>query len=137
MWHVTFDTWHVTCDMWHVSRLGGWTFSQNFSSLALTICDLSYYEDILGKGWLNEIMNEWISSEAVCRTAPSTPGLSKKYRFEIAPWNISLFADTLNLKKDRFNRQKITHFLWSTSFGSCIVCVEKIVLKLGWPLPLC
>jgi hypothetical protein len=54
MWHVTRDTWHVTRDMWHVTRLGGWTFSQNFSSLAFTVCDLWYYEDILGKGWLNE-----------------------------------------------------------------------------------
>ena len=61
MWHVTRDTWHVTCDTWHVTRdmwhvtwLGGWTFSQNFSSLALTVSDLCYYEDILGKGWINE-----------------------------------------------------------------------------------
>ena len=30
MWHVTRDMWHVTCDTWHVTRLGGWTFSQNF-----------------------------------------------------------------------------------------------------------
>ena len=40
-WHVTWrDTWHMTCDMFG----GGWTFSQNFSSLALTVCDLWYYE---------------------------------------------------------------------------------------------
>ena len=60
-WHVTRDTWHVTRDTWHVTHdtLGGWTFSQNFSSLALTVCDLWYYEDILGKGWLNESINEW------------------------------------------------------------------------------
>ena len=42
VWHVTCDTWHVTRDMtrdtWHVTCLGGWTFSQNFSSLALTVC---------------------------------------------------------------------------------------------------
>ena len=58
MWHVTRDAWHVTCDMWNVTRLGGWTFSQNFSSLALTVCDLWYYEDILGKGWLTDWLNE-------------------------------------------------------------------------------
>ena len=46
MWHVTCGTWHMTRDMWHVTRLGGWTFSQNFSSLALTVCDLWYYEDL-------------------------------------------------------------------------------------------
>ena len=45
-WHVTCDMWHVTRDMWHMTRLGGWIFSQNFSSLALTVCDLWYYEDL-------------------------------------------------------------------------------------------
>ena len=73
-WHVTRDTWTVTLDMWHVTRLGGWTFSQNFSSLALTVCDLWYYEDILGKGWL--WINQSVNHEAVCRTAPAKPGLS-------------------------------------------------------------
>ena len=51
-WHVTHDMWHVTCDMrhvtcdmwhvtydtWHVTCCGGWTFSQNFSSLSLLVC---------------------------------------------------------------------------------------------------
>ena len=37
--HVTLDTWHVTCCV-------GWTLSQNFSSLALTVCDLWYYADL-------------------------------------------------------------------------------------------
>ena len=44
MWHVTCDTWHVTCDIWHVASdtwhmTGGgrWTFSQDFSALALTV----------------------------------------------------------------------------------------------------
>ena len=41
-WHVTPDTWR---DTWRMTYLGGgWTFSQNFSSLALTVCDLLYYE---------------------------------------------------------------------------------------------
>ena len=40
MWNMTFDMWHVTRDMF-----GGWTLSQNFSSLALTVCNLWYYED--------------------------------------------------------------------------------------------
>ena len=48
MWHVTHDMWHVTHDTWHMTRdmFGGWKFSQNFSSLALTVCDLWYYEDL-------------------------------------------------------------------------------------------
>ena len=52
-WHVTHDTWHVTRDKWHVTHLGGWTLSQNFSSLALTVCDLWYYEELEEKAHLN------------------------------------------------------------------------------------
>ena len=68
-WHMTHDTWHMTHDTWHVWG-GGWTFSQNFSSLALTVCDLWYYEDL-------EEKDEWINYEAVYRTAPATLGLLK------------------------------------------------------------
>ena len=65
--------WHVTRDMWHVTRLGGWTFSQNFSSLALTVCDLWYYEDL-------EEKDESLNDEAVYRTAPVTSGLLYIFR---------------------------------------------------------
>ena len=41
--NLTCDTWHVKRDTWHV---WGWTFSQIFSSLALNVCDLWYYEDL-------------------------------------------------------------------------------------------
>ena len=72
-WHVTRDMWHVTrCDTWQVTCLAGWSFSQTFSFLALTVCDLWYYEDLEEK---DELMNELINYEAVYRTAPATPGL--------------------------------------------------------------
>ena len=74
----TCDKWHVTCDTWHVTwdMLGGWTFSQNFSSLALTICYLWYYEDLEEKDdLLTELMNYLIIHEAVYGTGPATPGL--------------------------------------------------------------
>ena len=46
--------WHVTHDMF-----GGWTFSQNFTSQALTSCDLWYYEDLEEKAnWLTDLNNE-------------------------------------------------------------------------------
>ena len=49
-----------------------WTFSQNFSSLALTVCDLWYYEDLEEKAhWLTD----WLNDKAVYRTALATPGL--------------------------------------------------------------
>ena len=66
MWHVTCDTWHVTCDTWNVTCLGGWTFSQKFNSLALTVCDLRYYEDLEEKA---DSANELFYHEAVYRTA--------------------------------------------------------------------
>ena len=69
MWHVTRDTLHVTFDMFGG---GGWTFSQNFSSLVLTVCNLLYYEHLEEKAdWLSD----WISDKAVYRTAPATAGL--------------------------------------------------------------
>ena len=50
-------------------------FSQNFSSLALTVCYLWYYKDLEEKAdWLTDLMN----CEAVYRTAPATPGSVKK-----------------------------------------------------------
>ena len=58
---------------------GGWTFSQNFSSLALTVCDLWYYEDLEEKGyWINEL----ISNKAVYRTVLATLGLFIMTKYE-------------------------------------------------------
>ena len=65
----------MTCDMWHVTCLGGWTFSQNFSSLALTVCDLWYYEDLEEKA---DLISQSMNHEAVYRIAPATSGLLKK-----------------------------------------------------------
>ena len=65
---MTRDTWHMTHDMFG----GGWTFSQNFSSLALTVCDKWYYEDLEEKA---HGLTESVNHEAVYRTAPATPGL--------------------------------------------------------------
>ena len=72
MWHGARDMWHVTCGIWHVTCCGGWTFSQSFSSLALTVCDFWYYED-----WEEKAHgpNQSINNKTVCRTAPATPGL--------------------------------------------------------------
>ena len=45
MWHMTCDTWHVTCDIWQMTCGGRQTFSQNFSSLPLTIWEWRCSED--------------------------------------------------------------------------------------------
>ena len=66
---MTFDMWHVTCDTWNMTHIEGWTFSQNFSSLALPVWDLECLEDMLTKGWVNR----WMSDGGDYRTAPATP----------------------------------------------------------------
>ena len=75
MWHLTHDTWHVSRDIWHMTSdsWGRWNFSQNFSSLALTVWESSFDEDILTQSWLTE----WMSYKGVYRTAPTTSGLLK------------------------------------------------------------
>ena len=49
----------------------GWTFSQNFSSLALPVWDWQCLEDIWTKGSVNQSVNDG----GDCKTAPATPGL--------------------------------------------------------------
>ena len=52
------DTQHMTCDTWHVTHGGGWTFSQNFCSSALTVWDRQGLEDSEQK---DDLMNEWMN----------------------------------------------------------------------------
>ena len=70
--HLTPDMWHVTCDIWHTVGGGGWTFSQNCSSLDLTIWDIQCLEDSkLEDDLLDQLMNH----QGVRRTALATPDL--------------------------------------------------------------
>ena len=43
---VTCFMWHVTRDRWHMTVGGMWTFSQTFSSLALTVLQRRLSEDL-------------------------------------------------------------------------------------------
>ena len=64
MWHLTRDTWHVTRDAWHVTLGGGWTFCQNFSSLALLVWAGKWFEDLDKKDdSLNQSINELMTKE--------------------------------------------------------------------------
>ena len=74
-WHVTRYTWHVIHDTWHMTHSVGWTFSKNFSSLALPDWDWQCLEDIWSKGSLTHLINQWMIYKAVYRTAPATPVL--------------------------------------------------------------
>ena len=53
-------------------RWGRWTFSQNFSYLALAVCEWRCSEDISTN---DDLMNESVSDKGVCRIALATPGL--------------------------------------------------------------
>ena len=110
MWQVTRDRWHVTRDTWHMTHSVGWTFSQNFNSLALPVWDWECLEDILSKGSLNQSINQLINDRGDCRTAPATPGLlniSHKTDLAFTQGNwCSLFANKTNKHKHK-NKQTL------------------------------
>ena len=58
MWNLTLDKWHVTHEMWYVTCCGGIYSLKIFSSLALTVCDLWYFE-ALEERMTNLINEEW------------------------------------------------------------------------------
>ena len=58
--------------MWNPIHGGGWTFSKNVSSPALTVWDRQCLEDSKQK---DDSINESMNYEGVYGTAPSTPGL--------------------------------------------------------------
>ena len=62
---MTCDRWHMTCDTWHTTHSLRWTFSQNFSSLALPVWDWVCLEDILTKGWFIQWINELMTKVIV------------------------------------------------------------------------
>ena len=72
MWHMTCDIWHMTCD----TCCGRWTFSQNFSSLASTVCDLWYLEDFEEKA-------DWINQSRWC--LKNIPGYTRSAKI-VQPW---------------------------------------------------
>ena len=129
MWHVTCDTWHVTCDTWHVTCntwhvWGGWTFSQNFSSLALPVCDLWYYEDLEEKGhWISQ----WMNDKAVYRTALATPGLLINCEFLqlLELWAIQQSTSIWEIRtiqqKIRQERQVVFYF-WKEEWEKHLYC---------------
>ena len=68
MCHVTGDMWQVTRDTWNMTHSVGWTFSLNFSFLALPVWDWQWFKYI-------STNHQSVSQSAVCRTAPATLGL--------------------------------------------------------------
>ena len=104
-WHVTHDTYHLTRDKWHVrcDILRGWIFSQNVSSLALTVCDLWYLK--IWRKRLTDWLTEWINNEDVCGTATATPGLLNIYQGRsIAVWRRGGCQDSSLVRTGRLDR---------------------------------
>ena len=130
MWHVTHDMWHVTCDTWHVTR-DKWDVTHDTWHVK---CDMFGEVNIPSKfqlpssyclwfmiiwrsgrkGWLTELINEWMNDEAVYRTAPATPGLleisSTGWFFTYSFW--------------RLNKSKIAKKYWNSY-------IEQIKVKIG------
>ena len=63
----------MTHDMWHVTHRGWWILSHNIlKSLAITVCDLWYFEDLEEK---DPLISQLINHKVICRTAAATTGL--------------------------------------------------------------
>ena len=66
---ITLKQYFLTCDKWHMTGAGRWTFSQNFSSLALVTLRLkslvyrNNIKDTLRR--LERVKMEWRSSHVV------------------------------------------------------------------------
>ena len=70
--------------MWHLTHSVWWTFSQNVSSLALTVWDWQCMEDIWTKGSIDQSINE---SQACLCNSPGYTG-SVKYVIRHQHWQI-------------------------------------------------
>ena len=86
MLHMTHDIWHMTLDMWHGGR---WKFSHNVSSLAHTVWEWRFFEDLEEK---DESLNELMSDKGVCRTAPATPDLVIRANFKRVKFQFSIYC---------------------------------------------
>ena len=99
MWHVTCDTWHVTCYIWCVVN-----FLSKFQLFSFYGLGFKMFWRFWRKGWLTQWTNELMNDEAVCRTAPATPGLLKRvvYNFvsdihSLREWPIDKSLEALKM----------------------------------------
>ena len=133
MCHVTviYDTWQVTHDTWHMTVDVGWTFSQNFSSLAHQVWDWLCWEDIVTKGSLTHLMNQSMNDGGYCRTAPATPGLlmiKNWSRTQIDLWHVTGYLwqvtiDTGHMTHDTWHMRHSIGWTFSQNFSSLALTV--------------
>ena len=84
-------------DMRHVTCCRGWTFSQNFSTLFLTVCVIWYFEDLEEKA---DSLTEWITKVFVEQPVNNTPVNScYKWSFRFTP--IRLFFSLPNITESK------------------------------------
>ena len=109
IWQVTCGKWHMTCDTWHVTCGGRGTFSQNFSSLALTVLEWRFDDYIVTN---HDLMND----EAVYRRAPGYPGsVNNSIFLLICSWKewIYLFWKRCH---DKLAQTNVLKYLWFRTF---------------------
>ena len=145
-WHVTLDMWHVTRDTWHMTHYVGWTFSQNFISLAITVWDLWSCEYLQEKDhWLTD----WLTDYGLCRTALATLGLLKldgvgpvDYRPStdqlhhfVTGYRWHVTHDILHMSRDTWHMTHGVGWTFSQNFSSLALLVwdwQYLELKDEW-----
>ena len=73
-WHLTPDTWHMTCVTWHTRG------DEHCVKISGPLSSFGFCVKMSWRFWTKGSLTDWINwlinYEAVCRTAPATPGLS-------------------------------------------------------------
>ena len=151
MWHLTRDTRHVTPDMWHMI-CDMWHIVEGENSLKILAPQFLQFGidsvlKILNKR-MNEWIDKWINDKGIYRTAPATPGLSKRSMVEIRQ-EISLsslktkwtFPETFNMSCKFYTilsksvempvlKEKLVFDHDPASIGLHRVCINKLVINI-------
>ena len=114
MWQLTRDTWHMTCDTWPVTHGGEWTYSQHFSSQALTVWDWqclgdSELKDHRLSQWMTKVFIKQPRLHRVCETPlsltewvsgpfpPYLQNITNPKPLELGTWNLETMFTSPNM----------------------------------------
>ena len=113
------DRWHVTCGV-------GWTFSQNFSSLALTVC-VKWCDETIWRKRITQSMND----KGVCRTAPAKQPHLGCHMSPITHHTIHIYCIWNCKFYNIFRVTVVVHFRWPKLMGYCLNYQKCVRLKLA------
>ena len=124
---MSCDTWHVTSNMWYMThdRRGRWTFYKNFSSLAFTVCEWRYFENMFTKhDWVTDHLTN--QCKGVSRSAPGRPNVLIIQLFKYK----RLYLEVSNLLPFEANSVTELHKPVHESSSVCSSTLCKTALKL-------